>query len=111
VVFLDNSFFKEVAGSVVMVVFLGWILSQIGMAMFFQVFLSGSSAANIIGYLVAIWTNLIGATLNIALFQYPRELPLGFALWPTFSFNRLFYLIFSECSMDQCPKSLDSLTP
>ena len=111
VLFLENSFFKEVAGSVVIVVFLGWILSQIGMAMFFQVFLSGSAAANIIGYLVAIWTNLIGATLNIALFQYPRELPMGFAIWPTFSFNRLFYLIFSECSIDQCPKSLDSLTP
>ena len=39
--------------------------------MLLQVFLSSSRAANIIGYLVSIWTNLIGATLSVALFQYP----------------------------------------
>lgn len=79
--------------------------------MLLQVFLSSSRAANIIGYLVAIWTNLVGATLSIALFQYPRELPMGFAIWPTFSFNRLFYLLFTYCSMDRCPNSIDKLTP
>jgi ABC-type multidrug transport system fused ATPase/permease subunit len=36
---------------------------------------------------------------------------MGFAIWPTFSFNRLFYLLFTYCSMDQCPKSLSGLTP
>lgn len=110
-IFLDNAFFRNVSLSVIIIVFLGWILAQIGIAMFLQVFLSSSRAANIIGYLVAIWTNLVGATLSIALFQYPRELPTGFALWPTFSFNRLFYLMFTYCSMDRCPNSLDSLTP
>ena len=71
-IFLENAFFQHVSLSVIFVVLFGWILSQIGLAMFLQVFLSASRAANIIGYLVAIWTNLIGATLSIALFQYPR---------------------------------------
>ena len=110
-IYLENAFFQQVSLSVIFIVFFGWILSQIGLAMFLQVFLSASRAANIIGYLVAIWTNLIGATLSIALFQYPRELPLSFAIWPTFSFNRLFYLLFTNCSMDQCPNSLASLSP
>lgn len=70
--FLENAFFQQVSLGVIVVVFLGWILSQIGLAMLLQVFLSSSRAANIIGYLVAIWTNLVGATLSIALFQYPR---------------------------------------
>jgi hypothetical protein len=109
--FLENAFFQNVSLGVIFIVFLGWILSQIGLAMLLQVFLSSSRAANIIGYLVAIWTNLIGATLSIALFQYPRELPMGFAIWPTFSFNRLFYLLFTYCSMDKCPNSVSSLTP
>jgi len=109
--YLENAFFQQVSLSVITIILLGWILSQIGLAMLLQVFLNGSRAANIIGYLVAIWTNLIGATLSIALFQYPRELPMGFAVWPTFSFDRLFYLLFTYCSMDRCPNSLDSLTP
>jgi len=39
--------------------------------MIFQVFISNSRAANIIGYLLTIWTNLIGATLSVAMYQYP----------------------------------------
>lgn len=109
-IFLKSSFFHQTSFLVLALILLGWMLSQIGMSMLFQVFLSSSRAANIIGYLVSIWTNLIGATLSIALFQYPNELPVSFCLWPTFSFNRLFYLMFTYCSMDQCIANLDSLT-
>jgi hypothetical protein len=76
-------------------VLLGWILSQIGMATFFQVFIASSRAANIVGYLISIWTNLIGATISIALYQYPRTLPDYFLFYPTFAFNRIFYLLFT----------------
>ena len=70
-IFLGSSFFKQINLGIIFVVFFGWIMSQIGLAMLLQVFLSSSRAANIIGYLVSIWTNLIGATLSLALFQYP----------------------------------------
>jgi hypothetical protein len=56
---------------IIFVILFGWILNQIGLSMVLQVFLSSSRAANIIGYLVSIWTNLVGATLSLALFQYP----------------------------------------
>jgi hypothetical protein len=70
-IFLESSFFRKTNLAVLTVILLGWILSQIGISMLFQVFISNSRAANIIGYLVSIWTNLIGATLSLALFQYP----------------------------------------
>jgi hypothetical protein len=69
--YLQNSFFIESSFGVIWVVLIGWILCQVGMSMFLQVFISTSRAANIIGYLLTIWTNLIGATLSVALFQYP----------------------------------------
>lgn len=71
-IFMDNPLFTQTGLDVLIVVLLGWILAQIGMATFFQVFLASSRAANIIGYLISIWTNLIGATLSIALYQFPR---------------------------------------
>ena len=71
-IYLEIPLFENTGKSIIAVTLLGWILVQIGMANFFQVFLHSSRAANIIGYLIAIWTNLIGATLNIAIFQYPR---------------------------------------
>ena len=108
--FLDISFFRQTSFWVLAVVYLGWILAQIGLSVFLQVFLSSSRAANIIGYLVAIWTNLIGATLSIAMFQFPIEQPIGFTLWPTFAFTRVYYLLFTYCGMDQCLSGLSSLT-
>jgi len=109
-IFLPNAFFTQTSLLVIAIIFFGWILSQIGLSMFLQAFLSTSRAANIIGYLLAIWTNLIGATLSIVLYQYPRTLGFGFSLWPTFSFSRLFYLLFTYCSMDRCLKSVNDLT-
>ena len=109
-IFLDISFFRQTSMAVLAVVFLGWILAQIGLSIFLQVFLSSSRAANIIGYLVAIWTNLVGATISVAMFQYPVQQSLGFSLWPTFAFTRIFYLLFTYCSMDQCISSFQSLT-
>lgn len=93
--FLDSAIFHQTGKDVLIVVLLGWILAQIGLSTFFQVFLTSSRAANIIGYLISIWTNLIGATLSIAIYQYPRNLPTGFLLYPTFAFNRIFYLMFT----------------
>ncbi len=106
---LHSSLFTQTNWLVLVLVLVGWILCQIGMATFFQVFLSNSRAANIIGYLITIWTNLIGATFNIALYRYPMPLPTGFALWPTFSFNRLFYLMLIRCSDDHCYSTWESL--
>lgn len=108
--FMENALFHQTGKDVLFIVLLGWILAQIGMSTFFQVFLTSSRAANIIGYLISIWTNLIGATFSIAIFQYPRPLPTPILLYPTFAFNRIFYLMFTECSADRCYSSLSSLS-
>ena len=107
---LKSSIFVNTGWDVLTVVLLGWILAQIGLSTFLQVFLASSQAANIIGYLFSIWTNLIGATLSIAIFQYPSHQPFYISLFPTFAFNRIFYLMFTDCSSDHCYTSL-SLIP
>lgn len=108
--FMDSAIFQSTGKDVLFVVLLGWILAQIGMSTFFQVFLASSRAANIIGYLLSIWTNLIGATISIAIYQFPRPLPLYFLWYPTFAFNRVFYLMFTECSADRCYTSLTNIS-
>lgn len=65
-------FFTETSIWLLIVVIVGWSLAQIGMAVFFQTFLSKSAAANIIGYLLSIWTSMIASTLSIGVYQYPR---------------------------------------
>lgn len=106
---MGNAFFVKTSAILMWIILLGWAICQIGMAMLFQVFISNSRAANIIGYLTTIWTNLIGATLSVAMYQYPVQMPFAVSLWPTIAFNRLFYLMFINCSSDRCFSNLDDL--
>lgn len=109
VIFLGGAVFDGTSPSVLLVIMFGWILDQIALATFFQTFLASSRAANIIGYLLSIWTNLIGATLSLALYQYPRPQPTYFSIYPTFALDRLFYLMLTKCTDDRCYRSLSGL--
>ncbi len=106
---MASAFFVKTSFWVIWIILIGWIICQIGLSMFVQVFISNSRAANIIGYLLTIWTNLVGATLSVAFYQYPVEMPFSVSLWPTIAFNRLFYLLFINCSSDRCFNSLANL--
>jgi hypothetical protein len=90
---LKTNFFTKTSPVLLIVVMVGWILAQIGMAVFFQTFLNKSRSANIIGYLIAIWTMMIGSTLSLGVYQYPSSFPIGLQMIPPFGLNRLFYLM------------------
>lgn len=68
---IGNAFFTNTSIALIWILLVGWAICQIGISMFVQVFISNSRAANIIGYLMTIWTNLVGATLSVAMYQYP----------------------------------------
>jgi hypothetical protein len=99
---LGSAFFEETSKLLLFLVAFGWSLAQIGMAAFFQTFLNKSRSANIIGYLISIWTTMIGATLNLGVYQYPSHFPIGLQMFPPFAFVRLFYLMMMECSNGDC---------
>jgi hypothetical protein len=77
------------------------------MAAFFQTFLSKAQSANIIGYVIAIWTMMISSTLNVGVYQVPSEFPGWLQALPPSAFNRLFYLMLSECSDAHCYGSIN----
>lgn len=107
---LDGSFFTKTSTALIILVSLGWSLSQIGMAAFFQTFLNQSKSANIIGYLFSIWTTMIGATLSLACYQFPSQLPIGLRIIPPFAFVRSYYLMMMQCSSADCFYDMGILT-
>lgn len=106
---LKNSFFTDTNFFLQVFTLFGWMLAQIGMATLFQTFISHSNSANIIGYLLSIWTAMIAATLNVGLYQYPLQYPYILKMYAPFAFNRIMYIILSKCSIESCPKSLSGL--
>ncbi len=109
-IMLDSAFFIKTSKVLLLVISLGWSLAQIGMAAFFQTFLSKSRSANIIGYLFSIWTTMIGATLNLGSYQYPTEFPIGLQMIPPFAFVRTYYLMMMKCSQGDCYYDMGVLT-
>ena len=109
--FLTNMrFFVETDGKLMFVVLLGWSLSQIGMAVFFQTFLNKSRSANIIGYLISIWTSIIGSTLSIGVYQYPLQMPYGLRMFAPFGFVRILYTMLTACSEGRCFGNVGNIT-
>jgi hypothetical protein len=95
-------FFTQTDPLLLIVTFIGWSLAQIGMAVFFQTFLSRSRSATIIGYLISIWTSMISTTLSIAVYQYPRSFPIGMRCFAFFGFPRIIYLMLMGCNDNNC---------
>jgi hypothetical protein len=69
---LQTNFFTKTSPVLLILVAIGWSLSQIGLAAFLQTLLSKARSANIIGYIIAIWTMMIGSTLNVGVYQVPN---------------------------------------
>lgn len=107
---LNTSFFTKTHPFLLIVVALGWSISQIGMAAFFQTFLSKSRSANIIGYIIAIWTMMVGSTLSVGVYQTPSEFPGWMQAVPPLAFNRLFYLMLINCSDADCYNYMSEVT-
>lgn len=95
---LESRFFIQTDFGLLFFTLLGWILAQIGLAVFFQTFLSTARSANIIGYLISIWTCMIGSTLNIGVYQFPSPYPIGLRIFSPFGFVRILYLMLTTCS-------------
>lgn len=102
-------FFTETSPMLIFVTLVGWSLAQIGMAVFFQTFLNKSRSANIIGYLISIWTSMIASTLSIGVYQYPNELPVGLRLFAPFGFPRIIYLMLTGCTDGRCFGSISNI--
>jgi hypothetical protein len=69
---LSNKFFTKTSPALLTLVAIGWILAQIGLAAFLQTLLDKARSANIVGYIFAIWTMMIGSTLSIGVYQIPN---------------------------------------
>lgn len=99
---LGNRFFTETSFGLLFFTFFGWLLAQIGLAVFFQTFLSSARSANIIGYLISIWTCMIASTLSIGVYQYPAPYPYGLRMFSPFGFVRILYMLLTACSSGEC---------
>jgi hypothetical protein len=103
--------------------YFGWGFCQIGLAFFYQAFLTNSRSATsinfnlfiyiiiVIGYIISLWTTLLAVSLNFTLYDLPKQAPLILLLYPTFTVCRILYYLTMKCGYDQCISSMSNLDP
>lgn len=91
-------FFTNTNWLVLWALFLGWSIAQISLTAFIQIFINSSKAATIIGYLLSIFSTIVGQAICTVIYPYPSQLPLLLKLYPPLALSRGVYLIGNSCA-------------
>lgn len=73
---LGLSYFTETSSILMIVVLLGWAISQLSIANFVQVFINKGRTATVVGYVLCIFMTLIGQTFASGIYPMPTVMPL-----------------------------------
>jgi hypothetical protein len=107
---VDITFFKDTSFSVLWLTFVGWAIAQIALTSLVQIFINNSRTASIVGYLLSIFSTIIGEVLSTLIFPIPMTLPLPMLLYPPFALCRIVYYMGWNCSDTRgCYKSLTGI--
>lgn len=103
---LELSFFTQTSAVFMWVMFIGWAVAQIGMTNFVQIFIRNGKSATIVGYILSIFSTLLGETIAVAVYADPLKMPLWLLAYPPFALCRIIYIMGIACSSSGCYSSL-----
>ena len=95
---LDISFFSETSWQVLFLLFIGWSISQVSLTAFVQIFINNSKTATIIGYVLSIFSCLVGQAVSNVVYPFPSTLPVALLFFPPWALTRGIYLIGYACA-------------
>lgn len=108
---LELQFFTETNPIVLWIILIGWGIAQIAMTNLVQIFISNGKSATIIGYLLSIFSALIGETIAVFVYSLPMVVPNWLLMFPPFTLCRSFYLLGMACATTGCVNNLRYLDP
>lgn len=95
---IEVTFFVATSAGVLGVVFLGWALAQVSLAAFVQVFIDSAKSATIVGYVLSIFSTLVGVAICTVIFPAPMTLPIALVLYPPFALSRIVFYLGTACA-------------
>ncbi len=95
---IEVTFFMNTSPVLLWAVFVGWAIAQLAMATLFQIFIDSAKAATIVGYVLSIFSTLIGVPICTVIFPAPMTLPFLLTLYPPLALSRIVYLLGMACA-------------
>ena len=104
---IQIDFFILTSAGLLWAVFVGWAIAQTAMAAFFQIFINSAKTATIVGYVLSIFSTLVGVPLSTVIFPAPLVLPLPLLLYPPLTLSRIVYHLGVACAdSTECVRSV-----
>lgn len=88
------------------VVLVGWAIAQISMTNLVQIFIRNGKSATIVGYILSIFSTLLGETIAVAVYADPLRMPIFLLMYPPFALCRIIYHMGIACSSTGCYSSI-----
>jgi hypothetical protein len=63
----------------------------------------------VIGYILSLWTTILGAGLNLTIFDFPTLMPTWVLFYPAFNITRIFYHLTIKCGYESCINEFGSI--
>lgn len=109
---IEVTFFVSTGGMLLWSVFLGWAIAQVSLAALVQVFIDSAKAATIVGYILSIFSTLVGVAISTVIFPSPMTLPLLLVLYPPFALSRIVFHLGVACADSrECYRSFAGIDP
>lgn len=105
---LKLTFFTTTSAALMWLMFVGWGIAQISLTNFVQIFIRNGKSATIIGYILSIFSSLVGDTISMAVYADPLKMPFWLLCYPPFALCRIIYLMGIACSSTGCYSSVSS---
>lgn len=103
---LKLTFFTTTSPVLMWLLFVGWAIAQISMTNFVQIFIRNGKSATIIGYILSIFSSLVGDTIAMAVYADPMRMPFLLLCFPPFALCRIIYIMGIACSSTGCYNSV-----
>ena len=95
---IDITFFKQTSFALLWLIFIGWAIAQISLTSLIQVFINNSKTATIVGYLLSIFSTIIGGVISTVIYPFPMTMPLSLLCYPPFALCRIIYYLGWACA-------------
>jgi hypothetical protein len=95
---IEIPYFMNTSACLLWIIFIGWAIAQIAMTSLFQIFIDNSKTATIIGYILSIFSTLVGMVLSSVIFPYPMKFPTTLLMYPPFALSRAIFHLGVACS-------------
>jgi hypothetical protein len=108
---IQIDFFIYTSPALLWTLFVGWAIAQVAMATLFQIFINSAKTATIVGYVLSVFSTLVGVPVCTVIFPAPMTLPLALLLYPPLALSRSVYLLGMACAdSTECFRSFADAT-